>query len=63
MDTPLVCKEKHHENELLKSFCKQCRAKSAFVTNVGRHVTINIPRWISTKPPKIAKSLYRRVVT
>jgi len=25
MDTALVCKEKHHENELLKSFCKQCK--------------------------------------
>ena len=24
-DTSLVCKEKHHENELLKSFCVQCK--------------------------------------
>ena len=24
-DTALVCKEKHHENELLKSFCVQCK--------------------------------------
>ena len=25
LDTPLVCKEKHHENDLLKSFCVQCK--------------------------------------
>ena len=25
LDTSLVCREKNHENELLKSFCKQCK--------------------------------------
>ena len=40
MDTALVCKEKHHGNEILKSFCKVCKV-SIFVTNVGRHVTID----------------------
>ena len=24
-DTPLVCREKHHESELLTSFCEQCK--------------------------------------
>ena len=25
MDTALVCKEKHHGNEILKSFCEVCK--------------------------------------
>jgi len=37
MDTALVYKEKHHENELLKSFCKQCKVCICVKCGQTRH--------------------------
>jgi len=36
-DTALVCKEKHHENEILKSFCRVCKVCICDKCGQARH--------------------------
>ena len=45
LGTPLMCKEKHHENELLKSFCEQCKVcicDKCGQTRHNRHTKVDI---------------------
>ena len=44
-DTSLVCREKHHESELLTSFCKQCKVcicDKCGQTRHSHHTKVNI---------------------
>ena len=57
-DTYLVCKEKHHENELLKSFCKQCKVcicEKCGQTRHNHHTKVDIAQAAKERKVNIQK--------
>ena len=57
-DIPLVCREKNHDNELLKLFCKQCKVcicEKCGQTRHSHHTKVNIDQAAKERKVEIAE--------